>query len=75
MKVDYRRDPLFGFEVPLTCPNVPADVLVPEERWPDKAAYKLKYRQLGGLFVENFRKFADDCPPEVVASGPSLNAY
>jgi phosphoenolpyruvate carboxykinase (ATP) len=75
MKVDYRVDPLFGFEVPLTCPNVPEDVLVPEERWPDKAAYKLKYRQLGGLFVENFRKFADECPPEVVASGPNLNAY
>jgi phosphoenolpyruvate carboxykinase (ATP) len=48
---------------------------VPEERWPDKASYKLKYKQLGGLFVENFRKFADECPPEVVASGPNLNAY
>jgi phosphoenolpyruvate carboxykinase (ATP) len=75
MKVDYRTDPLFGFQVPLTCPNVPEDVLVPEERWPDKASYKLKYKQLGGLFVENFRKFADECPPEVVASGPNLNAY
>ncbi len=75
MKVQYRTDPLFGFEVPLTCPNVPDDVLVPEERWPDKAAYKLKYKQLGGLFVENFRKFADECPPEVVACGPNLNAY
>jgi phosphoenolpyruvate carboxykinase (ATP) len=75
MKVKYRTDPLFGFEVPLTCPNVPDDVLVPEERWPDRAAYKLKYKQLGGLFVENFRKFADDCPPEVVAAGPKLNNY
>ena len=75
LKVKYRTDPLFGFEVPLTCPNVPEDVLVPEERWPDKAAYKLKYKQLGSLFVENFRKFADECPPEVVACGPKLNSY
>ena len=75
MKVDYRTDPLFGFQVPLTCPKVPEDVLVPEERWPDRAAYKLKYRQLGSLFVENFRKFADECPPEVVAAGPKLSSY
>jgi len=73
--VDYRTDPLFGFQVPLTCPKVPEDVLVPEERWPDRAAYKLKYRQLGSLFVENFRKFADECPPEVVAAGPKLSSY
>jgi phosphoenolpyruvate carboxykinase (ATP) len=74
-EVEYRKDPLFGFDVPLTCPGVPDSVLRPEESWNDKTAYRLKYRQLGSLFVENFRKFAADCPPEVVASGPNLNGY
>ncbi|MCA9783585.1 MAG: phosphoenolpyruvate carboxykinase (ATP) [Calditrichaeota bacterium] len=74
-EVEYRRDPLFGFQVPLSCPNVPESVLVPESSWADKAAYRLKYRQLGSLFVENFRKFAADCPPDVVAAGPLLNQF
>jgi phosphoenolpyruvate carboxykinase (ATP) len=74
-EVAYRPDPLFGFEVPLTCPGVPDHVLRPEESWADKNAYRLKYKQLGSLFVENFRKFAADCPPEVVAAGPRLNDF
>jgi hypothetical protein len=32
----------------------------------------LKYKQLAGRFVENFRKFESGCPPEVVAAGPRL---
>ena len=28
-KVKYRKDKLFGFEVPLSCPDVPEDVLEP----------------------------------------------
>jgi len=74
-QVEYRKDPLFGFEVPLTCPEVPDKVLRPEDAWSDKKAYRAKYRQLGSLYVENFRKFADDCPEEVRACGPDLGNY
>ena len=74
-KVEYRKDPLFGFDVPLTCPEVPEKVLTPEAAWPDKKAYKQKYRQLGSLYVENFRKFADDCSEDVRACGPDLLGY
>jgi phosphoenolpyruvate carboxykinase (ATP) len=73
-QVEYRRDPLFGFEVPLTCPGVPDHVLTPEAAWPDARAYRQKYRQLGSRYVENFRKFADDCSEEVRACDPNLNA-
>ncbi len=73
--VEYRVDPLFKYEVPLTCPNVPEKVLTPEASWPDFDAYRMKYKQLGSLYVENFRKFADDCPPEVCACGPDLANY
>jgi phosphoenolpyruvate carboxykinase (ATP) len=74
-EVEYRTDPLFGFEVPLTCPNVPESVLIPEDSWPDKAAYRQKYRQLGSLYVENYRKYADDSPEEIGACGPDLGNY
>jgi phosphoenolpyruvate carboxykinase (ATP) len=69
-KVKYREDPVFGFSVPLTCPEVPADVLYPERAWRNKEAYWESYRSLASRFVENFKKFKDQCPPEVAAAGP-----
>ncbi len=69
-KVKYREDPIFGFKVPMECEGVPTSVLNPEETWPNKEAYWQKYRQLVSLFVENFKKFQDACPPEVLAAGP-----
>ena len=70
--VPYRTDPIFGFEVPTVCGDVPASVLNPSESWADRNVYTQKYRQLAGRFVENFRKFESECPPEVVAAGPKL---
>lgn len=71
--VAYRRDPVFGFEVPKFVPDVPDDVLNPAESWPDKDAYWRSYRQLAARFVENFKKFTDVCPPELVAAGPKID--
>ncbi len=74
MEVPYYKDPVFGFEVPEECPGVPASVLRPENTWPDKAAYRQKYRQLAALYIENFKKFRDGCPPEIVNVGPTLTS-
>ncbi|MGD8806054.1 MAG: phosphoenolpyruvate carboxykinase (ATP) [Chloroflexota bacterium] len=70
--VEYYEDPVFGFHVPKSCPDVPADVLYPAESWPSKSEYDSKYRQLAARFVNNFKKFADACPPEVCAAGPEI---
>ncbi len=72
LDVEYYRDPIFGFEVPKTCPGVPDSVLYPAEAWPSSDEYWKKYRQLAARYVDNFKKFAPDCPPEVVAAGPRL---
>ncbi len=69
-KVKYRKDKLFGFDVPTTCPDVPADVLDPSESWGNKDEYWKKYDALAARYIENFKLFADGCPPEVVAAGP-----
>jgi phosphoenolpyruvate carboxykinase (ATP) len=68
--VKFNKDPVFGFEVPSDAPGVPTSVLTPRETWADKAAYDEKARHLAKLFVENFKQFADQASPEVVAAGP-----
>ncbi len=69
-KVKYRKDKLFGFDVPLSCPDVPSDVLDPAESWGSKEEYWKKYDALAARYIENFKLFADGCSPEVVAAGP-----
>lgn len=69
---EYYTDPIFGFEVPKSCEGVPSDVLNPANTWDDKAAYDDRYRQLAALFIENFKKFQEGCPPEILKSGPSV---
>ena len=69
-KVKYRKDKLFGFEVPLTCPEVPEDVLEPSNSWGNKDEYWKKYDALAARFIDNFKLFADGCSDEVKAAGP-----
>ncbi len=73
--VEYYTEPVFGFQVPKSCPGVPEDVLYPSESWPSKDAYNDKYRQLAARFIENFKKFADEVSPEARAAGPNLDAF
>jgi len=73
LNVEYYQDPIFGFEVPKSCPDVPENVLYPAEAWPSREEYWKKYRQLAARFIENFKKFAPDATPEVRAAGPHID--
>ncbi len=70
--VKFKKDPVFGFDVPATCPNVPDDVLNPSLSWSDKKEYDKKYKQLAQRFIENFGKFTEGTPQEVVEAGPKI---
>ncbi|HXF86096.1 MAG TPA: phosphoenolpyruvate carboxykinase (ATP) [Anaerolineales bacterium] len=70
--VSYRRDPVFGFEVPRHCPGVPEEVLDPSSSWSDKAEYERRYRDLAMRFKQNFAKFEDQTPREVIEAGPMV---
>jgi phosphoenolpyruvate carboxykinase (ATP) len=70
--VQFARDPIFGFEVPTSCEDVPAEVLNPGSSWPSRVEYEQKYRQLAARFIDNFKKFAPDCPQDVVDAGPVI---
>ena len=70
-KVKYRKDKLFGFEVPATCPDVPEDVLEPANAWGNKQEYWMKYDALAARYIENFKLFADGCSQPVIEAGPT----
>ena len=70
-QVAMRTDPVFGFQVPTECPEVPAEMLNPRQTWPRPEAYDEQASKLAGLFKESFQAFADEVPPEVLAAGPA----
>ena len=63
-------DPEFGFEVPLSCPGVPSEILVPKNTWEDKAKYDEVKEKLVKLFQNNFNQFEASVNQEIVAAGP-----
>ena len=69
-EVEYRKDKLFGFEVPLSCPDVPEDVLEPSNSWGEKDEYWKKYDALSSRFIENFKLFQEGCSQDVIDAGP-----
>lgn len=71
-KVKFKTDPIFGFEVPMTCPNVPEDVLDPGASWSDKKEYDRRYKDLAMRFKQNFAKFTDGTPQAVIDAGPKV---
>jgi len=72
LDVEYYTDPVFGFQVPQSCPGVPENVLNPASSWPNQDAYIKRYRGLAARFIDNFKRFEDGSPPEVVAAGPKI---
>jgi phosphoenolpyruvate carboxykinase (ATP) len=73
LDVEYYTDPVFGFRVPKTCPDVLDDVLYPARAWRDQEEYWRKYRALAARFIDNFKKFEADVTDEVRAVGPKID--
>ena len=67
--VEYKHNELFNVDVPVTCPNVPAEILDPKSTWADKEAYDKTAKSLAGKFVENFKKY-NKMPANIVNAGP-----
>jgi phosphoenolpyruvate carboxykinase (ATP) len=68
--VEFRQDPIFGFDVPTTCEGVPSQILDPANTWGSREDYFRKYDALAARFIENFKLMQDGCPSHVVQSGP-----
>jgi len=71
--VETRPDPVFGVGVPVSCPDVPAEVLTPRNTWQDPSAYDRKAHELAERFNRNFKKYEDGVSPEVRAVAPKAD--
>jgi len=71
--VEFTTDEEFGFQIPLSCPNVPSEILIPKNTWEDKEQYQEVKKKLVGLFNENFKKFAANVNAKIVEAGPSVD--
>jgi phosphoenolpyruvate carboxykinase (ATP) len=70
--VSYEQHPVFGFNIPTTCPNVPNELLVASGTWDDKEAYMKKAFELASMFVKNFEKYASQANDEILSAAPKV---
>ncbi len=68
--VETKTDPVFGFEIPTSCPNVPSKLLDPRNTWRDPTAYDQQARQLAQTFMRNFGKYAGMADERLRDAGP-----
>lgn len=69
-QVEMIDEPIFGFKVPTSCPDVPSEILQSKETWVDKKGYENTLKKLAELFKTNFKKYEKGVNKEIVAAGP-----
>lgn len=73
--VEYENYEIFNLSVPKECPGVPAELLNPRNAWTaGHDSFKTEVTKLGDLFNENFKKYADEATPDVIAAGPKTGS-
>jgi phosphoenolpyruvate carboxykinase (ATP) len=69
---EFRTDPNFGFEVPVSVPGVDGKLLDPRGTWSDPAEYDRTAAKLVDLFTQNFEQFADQVDEGVRNAAPRM---
>jgi phosphoenolpyruvate carboxykinase (ATP) len=69
--VAYETDPVFNPDRPISCSDVPSDVLRPRSTWANGAAYDEQAAKLARMFAENFKTFEQGVSAGVLAAGPN----
>ena len=64
----FRRDPNFGFEVPLAAKGVEDSLLNPRSTWADPAAYDAQAKKLVEMFSKNFGQYVPFIDDDVKAA-------
>jgi phosphoenolpyruvate carboxykinase (ATP) len=75
-EVEFRRDPNFGFDVPVHVPvlaeaGIDQTILDPRSTWADPGEYDTTAKKLVQLFIDNFAQFADHVDEGVRQAAPA----
>lgn len=68
--VAYKEHEIFGFQVPQECPNVDNALLNPRDTWSSGEEYDVQAKTLANAFRENFKKFEESTPENILKGGP-----
>ena len=68
--VSYEKHPIFGVEMPTTCPDVPDELLIPINTWEDKKEYNKAANHLAELFNNKFGQYKDEASEEICNAAP-----
>jgi phosphoenolpyruvate carboxykinase (ATP) len=67
-KVAFRKDPNFGFEVPVDVPGVPEVLLDPRRTWGNPEGYDAQAEKLVKMFADNFAQYLPYIDDDVKAA-------
>ena len=67
-EVEFRKDPNFGFEVPVSVHGVAELLLDPRRTWDDKEAYDRQAAKLVKMFADNFAQYVPYIDADVKAA-------
>ena len=70
----YKRHEVFGLQYPVSCPNIPNDILNPRNTWSDKEAYDAKANELATAFNQNFIQFEKEADEAILEAAPRVTA-
>ncbi len=71
--VQFEKHSVFGLQMPVSCADVPSEILNPRNTWSDKNAYDAKANDLASKFVKNFEQYADGASEEILAAAPKVS--
>ncbi|WP_294622800.1 phosphoenolpyruvate carboxykinase [uncultured Roseovarius sp.] len=67
-EVEFRKDPNFGFDVPVEAPGVAEVLLDPRRTWDDPDAYDAQAEKLVKMFADNFAQYVPYIDDDVKAA-------
>ncbi|MFT4959061.1 MAG: phosphoenolpyruvate carboxykinase (ATP) [Paracoccaceae bacterium] len=67
-EAEFRKDPNFGFEVPVAVPGVADILLDPRRTWDNAEAYDAQAAKLVAMFAENFAQYVPFIDDDVKAA-------
>jgi phosphoenolpyruvate carboxykinase (ATP) len=70
--VTYETMPVFNLQIPVSCKDVPTEILNPVNTWANQTAYHDKAKSLALQFIKNFEKYASGSGEEIVTAGPQV---